>query len=145
MFLYSQKKYQSVLQAAALPSSLQVLTITSLSNTNISLRSRAKRFLTCRVQYTAKGKSSFNLARDVLVYGDIQANLVPGKTKPSLKYPCGECNKAVRNNQDAILCASCNKWSHAKCLRMSHTIFQYYLRQPDIKWTLASLNDSFFT
>ena len=115
----------------------------------ISLKSRAKRFLTCRVQHTAKGTSSFNLVRDVLICGDIQVNPGPTKTKPSLKYPCSECKKAVRNNQDAILCAGCNKWSHTKCLQMSHTIFQYYLSMPDIEWTCTScalppLSDSFF-
>lgn len=29
-------------------------------------------------------------------------------------------------------------WLHAKCLRMSDTIFQYYLMKPDIGWTCAS-------
>lgn len=76
--------------------------------------SRAMRFLTCRAQHTAKNTSNFNLVRDVLVCGDIQANPGPKKTKPSPKYPCGECNKAARNNQEAILCVGCNKWSHAK-------------------------------
>lgn len=64
-------------------------------------------------------------------------------------YPCSECQKAVRNNQDAILCATCGNWSHAKCLNMSRTTFQYYLDQPDIEWTcpacaLPQLTDSFF-
>ena len=60
-----------------------------------------------------------------------------------------ECHKAVRNNQDAILCVTCGTWSHAKCLNMSQTTFQYYLDQPDIEWTcpacaLPQLTDSFF-
>ena len=102
---------QRALQAAALPPMLWVSTGMPFADTNlISLKSRAKRFLTCRVQYTSKGTSSFNLVRDFLVCGDIQANPGPRKTKPSPKYPCTECGKAVRNNQDAILCAGCNKW-----------------------------------
>ena len=130
---------QRALQAAALPSMLRVSTGMPFADTNpISLKSRAKRFLTCRVQHTAKGTSSFNLVRDVLVCGDIQVNPGPTKTKPYLKYPCSDCKKAVRNNQDAILCAGCNKWSHTKCLQMSHTILQYYLSMPDIEWTCTS-------
>ena len=42
-----------------------------------------------------------------------------------------------------------NKWSHAKCLRMSRTTFQYYLNLPDLEWvcatcTLPPSSDSFF-
>ena len=110
---------------------------------------RGKRFLSSRVQYTAKGTSSFNLDRHLLSCGDIATNPGPKGTKSSPKYPCGECQKAVRNNQDAILCINCNKWSHAKCLPMSRPIFQYYLERPDIDWccptcALPPLNDSFF-
>lgn len=81
--------------------------------------------------------------------GDVSANSVPGKTKSAPKYLCNECQKAVRNNQDAILCSGCNKWSHARCLRMSRTTFRYYLDRPDLDWTSATctlppLSDSFF-
>ena len=137
MFLYSQE-HQSPLKAEALPSSLRFVTRMSYFNANPSLKSWAKRFLTCRLQYTANGTSSFKLVKDVLMCCDIQANPGPGKTEPLPKYPCGECYKAVRNNQDSILCVGYNKWLHAKCLRMSDTIFQYYLTKPDIGWTCAS-------
>ena len=79
---------QRALQVAALPSMLLVFTGMPFADTNlVSLKSRAKHFLTCRVQYTANVISSFNLVRDVLVCGDIQANPGPKKTKPSPKYP----------------------------------------------------------
>lgn len=142
---------QRTLQAAALPPMFWFSTEMPLADTNlISFRFRAKRFSTCWVPYTSRGTSSFNLVRDVLVCGVIQANPGPRKTKPSPKYPCSEFEKGVRKNQDAILCASCNKWSHAKCLQMLHTIFQYYLNKSDIEWTCTScalpppLSDSFF-
>ena len=116
---------------------------------NLKFKSRAKRFLSCRVQYTAKGTSSFHLQRDLLSCGDISANPGPRKTKSAPKYPCNECQRTVRNNQDAILCSGCNKWSHAKCLGMSRTTFRYYLDKPDLEWTCATcalppLGDSFF-
>jgi len=101
---------------------------------NCRFKHRGKCFLSCRVQYTAKGTSSFNLDRHLLSCGNIAPNPGPKGTKTSPKYPCGECRKAVRNNQDAILCITCNKWSHAKCLPMSRPIFQYHLERPDIEW-----------
>ena len=85
----------------------------------------------------------------MLLCGDVAINPGPKGKKSMLKYPCSECHKAVRNNQNAILCVTCGNWSHAKCLNMSRTIFQYYLDQPDIEWTcpacaLPPLTDSFF-
>ena len=93
--------------------------------------------------------SSFHLERDLLACGDVSVNPGPRKLKTAPKYPCNECQRAVRNNQDAILCSGCNKWSHAKCLHMSRTIFRYYLDKPDLEWTCATcalppLSDSFF-
>ena len=125
------------------------LSVNDRSTANFKFKSRAKRFLSCRVQYTAKGMSSFHLERDLLACGDVSVNPGPGKLKTAPKYPCNECQRAVRNNQDAILCSGCNKWSHAKCLHMSRTIFRYYLDKPDLEWTCATcalppLSDSFF-
>ena len=66
-----------------------------------------------------------------------------------VKFPCVDCKKSVRTNQDAILCGSCTSWFHTKCLGMSKSVFQYYLAHPDIEWTctfcaLPPLSDSFF-
>ena len=120
----------------------------SNSTNHSRFKSRAKRFTSRRVLHTVKGISSFNLERDVLLCGDVAINPGPKGKKSMLKYPCSECRKAVRSNQDAILCATCGNWSHAKCLNMSRTIFQYYLDQPDIEWSrpacaLPPLTDSF--
>ena len=62
----------------------------------------------------------------------------PGPTnKRTPKYPCKECEKNVRSNQDALLCAECNVWSHAKCLNLSTAGFKYYMDYPDIDWTCS--------
>ena len=58
-----------------------------------------------------------------------------GKENP--KYPCKECGKGVRSNQDALLCTECNVWSHAKCINLSKAGFKYYLDYPDIEWTCS--------
>ena len=125
------------------------LSVNDRSTANFKFKSRAKRFLSCKVQYTAKGTSSFHLERDLLACGDVSVNPGPRKLKTAPKYPCNECQRAVRSNQDAILCSGCNKWSHAKCLYMSRTTFRYYLDKPGLEWTCATctlppLSDSFF-
>lgn len=114
-------------------------------------KSGAKRFPSQWVLHTVKGTSSLNLVRDVLLCGDVAINPGPKGKKLMSKYPCSECHKAVRNNQDAILCATivCGNWSHAKCLNISQTTSQYYLHQPDMEWTcpacaLLQLTYSFF-
>lgn len=96
-------------------------------------RSRASRYLAGRVQYSTNGASTFQIQRDLLVCGDISSNPGPAKGKGKPKFPCGECSKPVRKNQDAILCSSCDTWSHAKCLKLTVTGFKYYLQHPDLE------------
>ena len=119
---------------------------------------RGKCFLGGRVLYKANRTASFQLERNILLCGDISINLGPLIKKPTKKYipkyPCREFNRAVRNNQDAILCSSCETWSHVKCLQMSPSCFQYYLDWPNIDWpnidwtcnlcALPKFSDSFF-
>ena len=93
--------------------------------------------------------STFQIQLDLLVCGDISSNPGPAKSKDKPKFPCGECSKPVRKNQDAILCSSCDTWSHAKCLKLTVIGFKYYLQHPDLEWTCAfcslpKLSDSFF-
>lgn len=76
------------------------------------VRTRASRFLSGRLQYTSKADSSFQIERHILS-GDISPNPGPGKKSCEPKYPCKECGKQVKSNQDAMLCSSCGMWSHA--------------------------------
>ena len=109
----------------------------------------SSRYFAGRVQYSTNGASTLQIQRDLLVCGDISSNPGPAKGKDKPKFPCGECSKPVRKNQDAILCSSCDTWSHAKCLELTVTGFKYYLQHPDLEWTCAfcslpKLSDSFF-
>lgn len=118
------------------------------TSTNAS-RSRAKRFLFAKFQHTSNGTSTFQIERKLLTCGDISPNPGPETTRSKPKYPCGECARTVRNNQDAVLCARCNVWSDAKCLQLSKSSFKYYLQNPEIEWTcslcsLPNFSDSFF-
>ena len=89
-------------------------------------RPRAKRFLFTRILYSSNGTSTFQLERKLLVCGDIEPNPGPEKTKCKPKYPYGECDKAVKRNQDAILFARCSIWSHPICLKLPKQSLNYY-------------------
>ena len=109
---------------------------------------RAKRYLSGKLLHTFNGTSTFQLQRELQACGDISPNPGP-KGKPNLKYPCSECHKSVRQNQDGIRCVQCSTWFPVKCLHMTDTIFKYYLKYPDIDWTctlcaLPSFSESFF-
>ena len=94
--------------------------------TEIYGKHRDKRF------YTANGVSSFQFDR-IILCGDVHPQ--PGPTvKRNVKYPCKECGKSVRSNQDAILCAQCKIWTHAKCIGISKETFKHYLDNPNIDW-----------
>ena len=78
-----------------------------------------------------------------MLSGDIHLN--PGPTK----FPCKECGKSVRKNQNVVLCSECGFWIHATCLNMSSSAFKYLLDRPTIDWicpicSLPPLSDSFF-
>ena len=61
--------------------------------------------------------------------GDIHLN--PGP----IKFPCKECEKSVRNNQNAMLCSECGLRVHAKYLNMSTSTFKDIVERPAIDWT----------
>ena len=85
-----KKQHPSVPQTVS--TSLEVLGLASQSTLrpNGRFKSRARRFLVLRVQYTVKETSSFNLQRNSMVCGDTSSNRGPKRTKISPKYPCGE-------------------------------------------------------
>ena len=70
--------------------------------------SQAKRFPSTKVLYTLKGTSTFQFKRKLRTCGDIDPIPGPEKRKFKPKYPCGECRRIIRRNQDTILCARCN-------------------------------------
>ena len=66
-----------------------------------------------KIKNNIKNTSSFQV-ESLLTCGDIAKNPVP-KVKSVVKFPCVDCKKSVRTNQDAILCGSCTSWFHTKC------------------------------
>lgn len=97
---------------------------------------RGKKYLATKIPYSTKGISCYHIRR-IALSGDVQIN--PGPAVKRLpKYPCKDCKKNVRNNQDALLCVACKVWSHAKCLGMSKEIFKYYLNNPELDWVCST-------
>ena len=110
-----------------------------------SRHTRRRTFTLLRMPHNTGATSSFQLH---LKSGDIHPNPGPNK-RNTTKYPCGECQCNVRNNQDAILCVECQRWFHARCINMSKTTFKYYLKNFNLPWTccfcsLPNFSDSFF-
>ena len=95
----------------------------------LQLRGRGNSYLKSRVLYTVNA-STFQFDR-IILCGDVHPQ--PGPAAKT-KFPCKECQKNVRSNQNAILCANCETWSHAKCLGFTNTQFNYYLGNPHIDW-----------
>ena len=102
--------------------------------------------------------NSMKTFRLLLVCGDVELN--PGPTdrkignkdenKSRWKYPCVECAKPVKKNQEGILCADCGRWYHAGCAGISKNKFRsYYMKHPDDNWScvecsMCNPTDSFF-
>ena len=102
-----------------------------------------KAFMACRVPYDVSGICSFQLIK---FSDDVHPN--PGPFRTGKKFPCGECQKSVRSNQDAILCATCDQWFHVRCIGMVKQVFKYYLENYHLDWecafcSLPKFSDSF--
>ena len=57
-----------------------------------------------------KNTSFLLLLVSLLLGGNIESN-----PSPQYIYPCGECSKPVKRNQNRIQCDMCDIWFHAKC------------------------------
>ena len=40
------------------------------------------------------------------------------------KYPCLSCRKAVKSNQNAVMCINCHQWIHLVCSSLDYDFFQ---------------------
>ena len=74
------------------------LSLNDRSTANFKFKSRAKRFLSCRVQYTAKGTSSFHLERDLLAclwrcFGKSRSEKVEDSSKISMQRMSKGCQE----------------------------------------------------
>ena len=70
---------------------------------------------------------------DILLVISGQIELNPGP-KHNIKFPCGECSKAVRWGQKAIACDTCDKRFHSTCIEMNSFIYDVYENSSDLPW-----------
>ena len=50
------------------------------------------------------------------------------------KYPCIGCDKQVKEQQNAIECTSCKKWTHLKCTRVTEKEFEKHNANTKATW-----------
>ena len=79
----------------------------------------------------------------LIISGTVEIN--PGPI--NLKFPCGNCNGAVKKKDNSIACDSCNKWYHKDCLSMGDQVFNCYTKNENLDWicTNCALNDISYT
>ena len=90
------------------------------------------------IEHGAKAHTSFTITI-LSLCGDICPN--PGPR--NIKYPCGICKKAVRTNQDGILCDVCERWFHTRrqCLNMSEETYKAYSDNVNLQWICNRCSD----
>jgi hypothetical protein len=80
----------------------------------------------------------------IILAGDIELN--PGPRTPT--FPCGICTRAVKAQDHAVCCDSCNKWIHNRCSGLSDACYEQ-LKYSSCEWLcpscgLPNFSDSFF-
>lgn len=88
-------------------------------------------------------KKLFTLLLLVLA-GDIETN--PG---PPPKHPCSICHRAVKQNDNALLCDQCETFTHKRCLKMNSITYSILEDHESMSWIccqcgLPSFCSSFF-
>ena len=71
---------------------------------------------------------SLGLSLLLLLAHDIELNQGP---RP-IRFPCGECGKAVKGKDHGIACDSCEVWFHTKCIGVCDSLS--FAQSPDISW-----------
>ena len=90
-------------------------------------------------------ETNFGFALCLLLAGDIELN--PGPRRP--KYPCGICNKAVKQNDPSVLCDQCGLWVHNTCSGLSSNLYHILQHSDNFVWIcpscgMPSFSSSFF-
>ena len=99
-----------------------------MSTNEISLFSFAFLYQENR-NYPCKMNTSATLQQLLLIISGM-VELNPGPSS-KLKYPCGECRKAVSSGA-SIACDICNKWFHQKCTSMSDQIYECHVKEESL-------------
>ena len=72
---------------------------------------------------------------------------VKGRSTPVRKeeqYPCGTCNKPVRDNQNGLQCDLCEVWFHAGCQGVQINEYRLYTsKECKAKWFCHQCDDSY--
>ena len=50
------------------------------------------------------------------------------------KYPCVQCHKPCKENQNSIECDECKKWTHLKCTELTNEQFSKLSEKPEETW-----------
>ena len=50
------------------------------------------------------------------------------------KYPCVQCQKPCKENQNSIECDECKKWTHLKCTELTNEQFSKLSEKPEETW-----------
>ena len=66
----------------------------------------------------------------LLLSGSVELN--PGPAR--VKFPCGECKRAVTKRGKSIACDNCLQWFHKNGVGMNETIFNCYSNDQNLEW-----------
>ena len=59
------------------------------------------------------------------------------KPRRCVKFPCGICNKTVKNNRKAVQCDSCGLWIHIGCNDILDAEYEHLKTDDDLWYCLV--------
>ena len=84
-----------------------------------------------KIRLPPKFKSILWLCDLISRSGDVHPNHGPRQAAPPPPptYPCGTCQRPVKNRDKAIICDECNLWHHINCVGISPSIYHSIIHQ----------------
>ena len=71
----------------------------------------------------------------IILSGDVEVQPGPtDKTAQTLAFPCTMCNTEVGDDDWAIECDNCNKWTHVKCSDITEGEYRDLQKQSSFVW-----------
>ena len=116
---------------------------------NVSQSKRAFYQSICHSDNNLRKPERMGLSRKFILLALLLSGQIEPNPGPKAKFPCGVCDRAVKNTDKGISCDHCSRWIHTNCVGMSDAAYNILCNQTSFSWicchcALPNFSSTFF-